>query len=264
MKKPLRRLLVALSILVISLTGLYGLLAAPPLFFFFPQLPDAGPGSVYVPGSGFAGFWYHVGLFSNYNLSQVSDIYCYSSGCLSVVLATLPIQQVHAVALSVQQSWMAGSLHQYEIVPAFLQQLDLPKHQSQLQRLLPNLKVLVTSWNGAVVVEEPTTIDDLQDFLLQTTYIPFVTGPARFLPTSNDFVLDGGFSRSLHPKCDLDIRVPVTWRTTLYTLTPGISTEQVVEFWEMGRNDAARVLSDDSSATERCQQGVSIHNTTVF
>ena len=44
------RLLVAVTVAICSLLGLYHLVASPPLHLAFDAAPAAGPNSVYVPG----------------------------------------------------------------------------------------------------------------------------------------------------------------------------------------------------------------------
>lgn len=63
---------------------LYILVASPPMHWIYPSAPPAGPTSVYVPGSGFSGFWFHLGVLQklSHKLHDY-DFYCYSSGCLS-------------------------------------------------------------------------------------------------------------------------------------------------------------------------------------
>lgn len=62
------------------------LVACPPMHWFYEVADDAGPASIYLPGGGFSGFWFHLGsLYSfseKHNLHDY-DYYCFSAGCLS-------------------------------------------------------------------------------------------------------------------------------------------------------------------------------------
>lgn len=113
---------------------------------------------------------------------------------------------------------------------------------SRIKHLLPKLNILVTSRGKGVEVIQPRSRSELIDALKRTTWIPFVTGEGVMWPDSEqetalqEFYLDGGFSRMLHPSCAYDLRVPNTWVNMMYTLHPGMSQGQVNELWEAGRN----------------------------
>jgi hypothetical protein len=81
---------------------------------------------------------------------------------------------------------------------------------------------------------------------LKTTWIPFVTGRG-VLADDGGHYLDGGFSRVLHPKCDHEVYVPVTWNTFIHTLNPGFDRKLVNEFWEMGQATKGHPFTDSSS-----------------
>lgn len=120
----------------------------------------AGPGSVYIPGAGFAGFWYHFGYFSHqlhshqqitgsntsktvsllmnqnrpyYRSNGNNTYYCYSSGCLGYVLAaaSVEVDSVLQAAELVQQQWLRNEIHRYEVVPIFLQNVVPSFHSEQ-------------------------------------------------------------------------------------------------------------------------------------
>ena len=177
-------------------------------------------------------------------------------------------------AYGIQQSWLAGNMSRFEIVEEFLQNLfeesdqissastyyndDVNEQQcngtshTRIEDFLPKLNILVTSRGNGVEIVQPRTRSELVDALKQTTWIPFVTGEGVMRPDFNnnnntfdidpdekeveEFYLDGGFSRMLHPTCAYDLRVPNTWINMMYTLHPGMSQGQVNELWESGRN----------------------------
>ena len=125
-------------------------------------------------------------------------------------------------------------------------------HSNLIEQLLPKINILVTSRGKGVEVIKPRSLAELTGALKQTTWIPFVTGEGVMrvedslqrqqqqdtaaAALQQEFYLDGGFSRMLHPTCAYDLRVPNTWVNMMYTLHPGMSQEQVHELWEAGRN----------------------------
>ncbi|CAB9511638.1 expressed unknown protein [Seminavis robusta] len=233
-----------------NLVVLYYLVSYPPIQFFYDAVPPAGPSSVYVPGSGFSGFWFHLGALSSIQDLHKFDYYCYSSGCLSVVMAAMNISvgEATTMATDVQQLWMVGNITRFDIIDQFLLDVlgeDSDEGNQIIESFLPNLKILVTSRGNGVEIVQPTSRDELISALKQTTWIPFITGQGVFRASTNDtcsnaeeneFYLDGAFSRVLHPTCEYDLLVPGTFRTLMLTLHPGLSREDVDQLWEAGRN----------------------------
>ena len=142
----------------------------------------------------------------------------------------------------------------FEMVDNFLEG-TLGDHASsdyaeRIETFLPNLNVLVTSKGKGVEVVRPQSRQELVIALKQTTWIPFVTGEGVLRPHNSsvasescpaneeqdEFYLDGGFSRVLHPECEFDLWVPNTWINMLYTLNPAMSPSQVESMWDAGRN----------------------------
>jgi hypothetical protein len=219
-------------------------------------------------GSGFAGFWYHLGTLNQMRDDLHDfDYYCYSSGCLSVVLSFMntTVDKAATTALHLQDSWRIGRLSSYELVHHFLQALVPEEHDYSMQHFLPRIKVLVTTANDGVQVRQASNRQELVDLLIKTTWIPFVTGHGvvrdsdddRYPKTGRrntnstnrntddgggggtrggggDVYLDGGFSRRLHPPCQYSIHVPTKWSTIVHTLNPGLSDALLKQFWDMG------------------------------
>ena len=141
------------------------------------------------------------------------------------------VDDIYSVAGSIQQRWANGTLHSYDIVESFID--ELVANQAEIDRLLPRLNILVTPVNDRFVeMHRATSKEQLADLLIQTTHIPFVTGELR-TP-----VLDGGFSRVLHPSCEKTVSVPGTLSSYIHTLNPGLGKPDVLKFWHAGRQDA--------------------------
>jgi hypothetical protein len=204
-------------------------------------------------GSGFSGFFYHQGYFSARNATDTESFYCYSSGCLSLLLSRTDLDTVFAHTTAIQDEMRAGTLSPYDVVERFVNQsivheISRPcKSRNDdendvcsptarwIQDILPSLHILVTTWSDGVKALRPSTVDELADYLVQTTYIPFVTGPGEFLQVDDDqYVLDGAFSRTLHPQCDVSVHVPRTLDNLLHSLNPLMSKETARRLWRQG------------------------------
>lgn len=252
----IRLLLSGIALLALCLANLvllYMVLASPPIHLVYDAVPPAGPSSVYVPGSGFSGFWFHLGALQAIPKLHDYDFYCYSSGCLSVVLAgmNVSVSDAFGVCYDIQQSWLSGNMSRFDIVDVFLDGLlGDDAYSDRLDAFLPNLNILVTSKGKGVEVVQPQTHQQLVQALKQTTWIPFVTGEGVLRPTNktsssddatcpateDEFYLDGGFSRVLHPPCEFDLWVPNTWINMLYTLNPALTPDMVDILWQDGSN----------------------------
>lgn len=169
--------------------------------------------------------------FANY------DFYCYSSGCLSLVLAYLntTVDDAFGTCRGIQKGWLNGSLSRYQIVDYFLEDLVPKADSSRLQLLLPHLNILLTTATNGVQVGQATNHEELVDLLVKTTWIPLVTGNG-ILRQDGESYIDGGFSRVLHPPCEHTARVPVTWDTYVNSLNPGFGRETAFGLWQMGKD----------------------------
>jgi hypothetical protein len=231
-------------------------------------------------GSGFAGFWYHLGtLHQMHDDLHDYDYYCYSSGCLSVVLSFMntTVDSAAQTALHLQDSWRSGRLSSYDLVHHFLQALVPEEHDYSMRHFLPRIKVLVTTANDGVQVREAANRQELVDLLIKTTWIPFVTGQGVVRYSDDDSIdntnnsnstgrnrgvgdsrgdvyLDGGFSRRLHPPCRYSIHVPTKWSTIVHTLNPGLSDVRLKQFWDMGVSNGHPLLEINNKRNEKIGQ----------
>ena len=82
----LLRLMLGVLSVCIAFVILSYLVASPPMHWFYKMGDDAGPASIYLPGGGFSGFWFHFGYLDSFskkhNLYEY-DYYCFSAGCMS-------------------------------------------------------------------------------------------------------------------------------------------------------------------------------------
>jgi len=107
---------------------------------------------------------------------------------------------------------------------------------------LPRIKVLITTLSdGGYKVVESRNRNELKENILATTWVPYLTGWGFLVPTDERDAkteqlgyLDGGFSRTLHPKCEAEWNVPFMWETLVHTFSVGMSQEQVQTLWKKG------------------------------
>jgi len=201
-----------------------------------------------MPGGGFSGFWYHLGFLQE-GIDEEHRYYCYSSGCLSLLLAHLntTVDDVFDATYDIQLRWRNGNLTRYDMVEEFLELL-VPRHYYDLvERFLPRMNVLLTTASTGVKVSNAAVdYNELVTLLVQTTFIPKATGKGWYFEgRDGERYLDGGFSRRLHPVCDYTVRVPMTWDTTIHTLNPGFGRETAFELWEFGRRVARQDCVQD-------------------
>ena len=245
-------------------------------------------------GAGFAGFWYHFGYFTEQNhpsrvygtfqqtnhsqtgqsmpfevvKTNNNTYYCYSSGCLGYVLAaaSVNVETVLTAAQRVQQLWLNGQIHRYDVVPNFLQEVLPPAFETPVSNLikknetvrdsrpsttrwdslLSQLRIIVTVMEPASLlsnqlmrhrVHAPTAYSSLVHYLQQTTHIPWLTGPVT-TEGADEVIIDGGFSRILHPVCSTQIAVPATWSTMIHSLNPSLDPNVAKELFYRGMTDA--------------------------
>lgn len=197
----------------------------------------------YYTGAGFSGFWYHLGFLharrnaaadlDDENDGSTKDYYCFSSGCLSLVLSEYSVDDVWDAAVAIQDEWLSGHLSRYDLVEHFVRPLLSGKSVDE------KIRILVTDRRNGVRVEQATNdTDHLIRLLVQTTHIPMATGP--WPASSSNFVVDGGFSRWLHPVCAETVYVPTTIETTLHSLNPALDKATALSLYDQGLKDASK------------------------
>mmetsp|Transcript_4924 Transcript_4924/g.9152 ORF Transcript_4924/g.9152 Transcript_4924/m.9152 type:complete len:209 (-) Transcript_4924:1196-1822(-) len=191
-------------------------------------------------GGGFSGFWFHLGYLHSVDNIHDFDYYCFSAGCLSILSAFMnkSLDDVSEAAFAAQHAWTSGNRSRFELVDFFFDELvpgELDEDAEMIERVLPRIKVLVTTVSGGLKVVEATNRQELKDGILKTTWVPYLTGWG-FSVDEEDVYLDGGFSRLLHPECETSLHLPLIWETLVHTFSPGLTREQVQRLWQAGRN----------------------------
>jgi len=79
--------IIFISFLILFLLS-FGIGRVPLHWFGYQGASHAGPDSVYLPGGGFSGFWFHLGYLHSIPSESLHehDYYCYSAGCLGTLL----------------------------------------------------------------------------------------------------------------------------------------------------------------------------------
>eukprot|EP00923_Selenidium_pygospionis_P056534 GHVN01098664.1.p1 GENE.GHVN01098664.1~~GHVN01098664.1.p1 ORF type:complete len:353 (+),score=33.50 GHVN01098664.1:217-1275(+) len=182
---------------------------------------------------------------------------CFSAGCLGVVATLLQksAEQVLDLALSTQTLWGRGELQRFEVVEHFVDGLlDLRggdsktlsgsnNHKDLTSDLLNRIRVITTTrrWgDGRSMLKHVSRVAgdkrELKELLIQTTWIPYVTGDGlwRQNEASEEYHMDGGFSSASHPRCKRKLGLPLRADLFLNALSPDLDGWKAQELYEMG------------------------------
>jgi len=200
--------------------------------------PPVEPGSVFVPGAGFSGFWYTLGRLRSIPDPSAHNFYCYSAGCLGVVAALngLDMEEVYDAALSMQTQWKEGEISRYDVVGGFVDYLleRAAAANNETSMDLSLLNVLTTAKNGwfgvKLSVQTPSSMENLRTLLLQTTWIPYAVGDGLWLHGH----MDGGVAAVFHPKCEVHLDLPLDLDLLGNIVNVNLGREKVFQFWEKG------------------------------
>jgi hypothetical protein len=143
------------------------------------------------------------------------------------------LDDVSGAAFAVQEAWTSGNRSRFELVEHFFDEIvpqNLDEDKEIAIRVLPRIKILVTTIAEGFQIVEATNRRELKDSILKTTWVPYLT--AMGLSSQ----LDGGFSRLLHPKCEMSLHLPLIWETMVHTFSPGLTREQVRRLWHAGHS----------------------------
>ena len=157
---------------------------------------------VYVPGGGFSGFWHTLGRLEE-TKDRNKEYYCYSSGCLAVtsMFMNKTFDQVLSTAVDIQTRFNTGSLHRYDVLEEFIDQVVGSENQETPSWLN---KINIITSNMFVKIIKPRSISELKDALHKSAFIPFITGYGF----SKDKCIDGFASLLFHPRCTETISIP--------------------------------------------------------
>jgi len=160
------------------------------------------PPSIYIPGAGFSGFFYTLGRLQVLADNNEYDYYCFSAGCLALLthIIDVSIHKVVEIAHSSRNRYISGEISRYDVVENFVnrlldedavhteyenstQSIRTISYDEKIQRLqdvLPRINVITSTWDKYSFIsqrlEKPTSVKHLKRMLLETTYIPLITG----------------------------------------------------------------------------------------
>ena len=211
------------------------------------------------------------------------EYYCFSAGCLALVtsLLKIPIDSAIELAHSSRDKWMMGEIGRYNVVEHFVdglmfhagpvEELNVTidrysrytvldnidqssssssgRHDNSLYDILPRINVITSTWTKQSLfsqsIQKPTSVDHLRRLLVQTTWIPFITGSSIY---DNDYHNDGVFAGLLQSLNPLSVDEPLfqPWRHHHSLLLPWsfellshglnilLDREKAIKFWEDG------------------------------
>ena len=211
--------------------------------------------TVCVPGAGFSGFWYSIGRLHAMKANKAIRQYrCFSAGCLGAVVNVLnhTIDDLLGKALEAQQLFFSGSIDRFEVVEFFVDAILKPnKDEFELTNYTDNSKgvewieelkkihILTTGSNGKYHSRQAENFIELKTLLMQTTWIPYVTGRSMWRGNHENFDdllhMDGAFTMHVHPRCDgVKLGLPLNWNLWRSILSPSLDKDKALEFYKYG------------------------------
>ena len=206
---------------------------------------------IHVPGAGFSGFWFTLGRLQSLPDPFAQTLYCYSAGCLAAVsiLNGWTMEQVSTFARGAQHEWLSGQTSRYHVVPQFVDQLlaleisnatttgtTMAREDEHRPTWLSQLNVITTEpnhnngWGVQTTIRTPTSIPELRELLVQTAWIPMVTGGDLLYQGH----MDGAFSTAQHPKCDKTLSLPLEWDLMSNVLNVNLDKISLERHWQKG------------------------------
>jgi hypothetical protein len=200
----------------------------PPTTTMSP--PTAGPDSIYVPGGGFSGFWFTMGRLQSIPNPDTKSFYCYSAGCLGVVaaLSNYTVGELSDSAFGVQRKWQAGDLDRYHVVDEFVK--GLLKEKPISVQCLSRIHIITADAKLRPIVRQASSLLQLHEMLLQTTWIPFVLGNGFWKHGH----MDGAFTVGPHPSCAHALHLPHMWDLFFNVVNVNLGEDMVRKFWKAG------------------------------
>jgi hypothetical protein len=224
--------------------------------------------SVCVDGGGFSGFWFTLGRLNSIPGDPLNrQYYCYSAGCLGVVaaLANYTKDEMLEMAIDKQRRWRSGTLSRHDVVGAFLDDLihgpnstssdggssssssnsKLLERVAEDPRFLSSLHIITSHRPQKVEgrrlgipalqssIRTPSSVQELREMLLQTTWIPFAVGSSLFYKDH----MDGAFTIAQHPRCARRVGLDLfNVNLLMNAVNVNLASEMAEQFWMTGLN----------------------------
>lgn len=180
---------------------------------------------IFLYGGGYSGYWYTLAQLQKYDHNRESFV-CYSSACISLIFSLQNPNLSYAVSKSnkIQENlFQLGSnltyMRQVYIDTIISNRIDISKKK---------VIILTTNKIGKCELNKPQNNTHLRKLLLETTFIPGITGNYN----ENLENYDGGACLG-KPKCLTQISVPNDYWMWLKTFTPNLSVEDKKYFIDL-------------------------------
>eukprot|EP01083_Nonionella_stella_P163197 536356_1 len=189
---------------------------------------------------------------------------CFSAGCLSVVAAfiQIPMENVMDLAINARDSWKSGNIGRFDVVESFVDGLleysktdstnipfTLDDHSPFEERgvlltdeMLSRIHVITStiqeSGNFIYVSRSPKSIAELREMLIQTTWIPYITGNSLWRKdnSNGEHHMDGAFTGFNHMRCSRKLALPLNADLLLNALSLNLMRSKAEKFYDFGYN----------------------------
>ena len=244
---------------------------------------DHSSPNVFIPGNGYSGFFYTLGwlrsLEEAHGSEEVFTYQCYSGGCLALVAHLLNVELEVALDLAIgsRERLLAGEIARYEVVERFVDglldlaethevvtedhcsttasQAKLDRNETRSLEWLSRMSIITSSWSYHHTyflekrVRRPSSTEDLKSLLLDTTFIPFLTGESfgrakSNLVQHNDGALAVWFDNLVgrqSPPSGFVLRLPKTLLLWSNIFNMWLDRKTAVLIWKEGTSAFSRV-----------------------
>jgi hypothetical protein len=105
--------------------------------------------------------------------------------------------------------------------PRFLSSLNIITSQRRVEGVVPGMHASIRT---------PTTVQELREMLLQTTWIPFAVGKSLFYKNH----MDGAFTLAQHPACARRVGLALDLDLLMNAVNVNLAGIKAVKFWMAG------------------------------
>lgn len=181
---------------------------------------------IFLYGGGYSGYWYTLSQLRQYYYQLDQKFICYSSACLSLVYMLQKPNFSNIVKKSdkMQQQLIKSNSNLTEMRNAYIDvvidnRIDISKY---------NFEILTTNKYGKCDFNKPTNHTHLRKLLIETTFVPGITGT---YDEKNDNY-DGGMCVGKR-KCQREITIPHNYRMWLKTFCPYLDEDDKKYFMSL-------------------------------
>lgn len=191
------------------------LLGAYLIYGFSPLIKKEN--CIFLYGGGYSGYWYTLAQLQKYDHNREHFV-CYSSACMSLVFSFQNPLLYHAIMDSdkIQQNLIHLSSNVTNLRNVFVDAIITSKIDISRKKIT----ILTTNRIGKCDLNKPQNNTHLRKLLLETTFIPGITG--NYDENLENY--DGGACLG-KPRCVTEVTVPRDYWMWLKTFTPYLSVE---------------------------------------